>query len=114
MLPLLISSLNVYLHHLLMAGTTTLLLGTHILVALNFLTKYILYFVSVPWLDIGLENHVNFFKRTTHSLRVHEEHVERHDCTENSENDVSLPLDVVEGWCHEVCKGKVEDPVGCS
>jgi hypothetical protein len=40
--------------------------------------------------------------------------VERHDCTENSENDISLPLDVVEGWCHEVGKGKVEDPVGCS
>jgi hypothetical protein len=37
--------------------------------------------------------------------------VESHHKTEDSEDNISFPLDVMEGRCDEVSKSKVEDPV---
>lgn len=65
-----------------------------------------------PRLDIRVKNHIDLFERPAYSLRIHEKHVEGHDYAKYTEDNISLPLNVVKGWCHEVGQGKVEDPVG--
>jgi hypothetical protein len=95
-----------------MCCTTSLRLRTKLLAALNLFSEYVSDLVSAPWLHIRLEDEIDLFERPAHSLRIHEEHVERHDSAEYTEDNVGLPLNVVEGWCHEVSQSKIENPVG--
>lgn len=97
-----------------MTGISDIFLSTALLAALDLLPKHISNLVSMPWFDICLEYQVDFFERPSHSLRVHEEHVYSHDAAEDSENNIGLPLNVVERGCHKVSQGKVENPVGSS
>ena len=95
-----------------MCCTTHLSLRTKLFAAFNLFSEYVSDLVSAPWLDIRLKDEVDLFERPAHSLRIHEEHVESHDSAEYAENNIGLPLNIVEGWCHKVSQSKVENPVG--
>lgn len=71
--------------------------------------KPILDEVSTPRLDIGVKNHVNFFKSATRRFGVQKEDMKRHGKTEDGEDDISSPLDVVKGRRHKVGQCKVEN-----
>ena len=60
------------------------------------------------------EHALDLLEGLTCSLREHEEHVETHGGTEDTEDEVSLPLDVFERGGHKVAEGEVEEPVGRS
>lgn len=94
-----------------MAGASSILAAI-ILVSPNLLAKPIMDFTGVPWLDSRIKDHVNLFKGATLCLRVCEEHLEGHDGTEDPENNIGFPLDVVEGGGDKVRQCKVENPVG--
>lgn len=91
---------------------TSLRLRTNLLAAFNLFSEYISDLVSAPWLDIRLEDEIDLFERPAHSLWIREEHVEGHDGAEYTKDNISLPLNIVEGWCHKVSQSKVENPVG--
>lgn len=94
-----------------MAGTGSILATvTH--VTLNLLVKPIMDFTGIPWLDIRVKDYINLLKSATLCLWVCEKHLEGHDGTEDPENDIGFPLDVVKGWGDKVRQCKVENPVG--
>ena len=95
-----------------MIGTSNIFLGTFFLATLNLFSEDITNLVSLPWLHISIEDQVDLLKRPALSLGVHEEHMNSHDAAEDSEDNISLPLDVVEGRGNEVRQGEVENPVG--
>lgn len=72
------------------------------LLLLNLRPKRILDLVRPPRLDVSVKHHINLLQRPASSLGVHEEHVDGHGEAEYAEYNICLPLDVVEGWRHEV------------
>lgn len=92
-------------HLLLVANRTSFLL------LLNLLAKLILDLRRLPRLGISIEDHVNFLEGPTRGLWIHEEYVKGHDEAEDGEDDIRLPLDVVERRRDKVCQRKVENPV---
>ena len=58
-----------------------------------------------------LEHRVDLLKGFSGGFREHEEDVDGHSDTEDSEDDVSTPGDVDEGRRNEVAESEVEGPV---
>jgi hypothetical protein len=54
--------------------------------------------------------HTNFFKRLLTSLREHEEYLNTHGDAENTENNIGLPLDILESGWDEEREGKIKGP----
>ena len=81
--------------------------------SLNLLGESILNLGCAPRPNIGVKNHVNFLKRPSRGLRIHEEDLESHDKAEHGEYHIRPPLDVVEGRRNEVGQSEIEDPVSC-
>lgn len=71
--------------------------------SLDLVVKVALHLAALPWLDVAVEEYVDLFQRLALGLWVHEENVDRHDETEDAEDDVCSPLDVGERWCDKVC-----------
>lgn len=63
--------------------------------------------VALPWRNVGVEQNVDLLQGLAMGFRVHKENVESHGEAENTENDISLPLDVGEGRSNEVCLGNI-------
>ena len=62
---------------------------------------------------IGIgEDVVDLFECLASRFGEHEEHMHEHGGAEDAEDDVGLPLDVLEGWWNKVAKSEVESPVG--
>lgn len=102
---------NPTLGNFLVGGICCLLFRNTLLAPCDLLSKFILEFARLPRLHVRLEHYINFFKRPTRRLGIHEEHMEGHHRAEHAEDDVGLPLDVGEGGSDEVGQGEVEDPV---
>lgn len=68
---------------------------------------------GTPWFHIRIKDKVNFLERSTRRLRIGEEDLEGHHETENAKDDICLPLNIRKSRSHEICEGKVEDPVRC-
>lgn len=60
------------------------------------------------------EDRLHLFQSLAGGLGEHEVDVKAHGGTENTEENVDLPLDVDERRGHKIAKGKVEGPVGGS
>lgn len=59
--------------------------------------------VAFPWGNVGVEQNINLLQGLSVRFWESEEDVEGHSKAENTEDDVSLPLDVGEGRSNEVC-----------
>lgn len=82
-----------------------------LLLLFHLLAKLIMHLRRLPRLDIRVEDHINLLKRPAGSFGVHEENMESHHETEDSKDDIRLPLDVVECRCDEVRECEIENPV---
>jgi len=98
---------------LLVVGLVLDVLGDEALASdgFNSLCKAALDLVALPWRNVGVEQDVNLFECLSVGLWEHEEDVDGHGEAEDTENDVGPPLDVGKGWCDEVRKREVENPV---
>lgn len=61
--------------------------------------------------SVVVKDLLDLFQRLLTGLGEEEECMDEHASTEYAEDDVHLPLDVGEGWGHEICESKVESPV---
>lgn len=96
-----------------MGRHNSLFLVSHVLVlvSLNFFAEAVMNLVRLPGLHVRLKHQVNVFKRSSSSLRVEKEHMERHHSAKDTEDDISLPLNVGESRSHKVRQREVENPV---
>ena len=67
---------------------------------------------GLPGRNLSIPHHFNLLKSLTLSFREHEVDMDGHNNTENKENNVSSPGNVLEGSRNEHGKGKMKDPVG--
>jgi hypothetical protein len=85
--------------------------NTLLAVLFDLLPEPAMHLGRLPRLDPRVKHEINLLERSFCCLRVHEEDVEGHYSTENTEDDVCPPLNVRESRSDKVCEGKVEYPV---
>lgn len=104
---------HVHSSHFLAMGRNYILLPRNAVLPMpfNLFGEDVLHLVTTPRLDVSIKEDVNLLERATCGLRVCEEDVHGHHSTENAEDDVRPPLNVVEGRCDKVRDRKVENPI---